>query len=110
MVALEAEFTAPDVGNKVSRDSVRDEKEGKIDEDAPFMGKTVLHEEIMADDAWYEALSDVGNVVLCRYRRHRRRQHRKSGLQSQTGFAQSDLEPKAKALRTQLSNGYYHVL
>ncbi|GMF41756.1 unnamed protein product [Phytophthora fragariaefolia] len=62
----------------------------------------------MADDARDEASSDVGNIVSRRGWRHRRR-HRKSGLRSQTGVAQGDSKPKAKAPQTRSSVGHYHV-
>ncbi|GMF38570.1 unnamed protein product [Phytophthora fragariaefolia] len=62
----------------------------------------------MADDARDEASSDVGNIVPRRGWR-RRRQQRKSGLRSQTGVAQGESEPKAKAPQTWSSDGHYHV-
>ncbi|GMF35164.1 unnamed protein product [Phytophthora fragariaefolia] len=62
----------------------------------------------MAYDARDEASSDVGNIVLRRCRRRRRR-HRNSGLRSQTGVAQGDSEPKAKAPQTRSSDEHYHV-
>ncbi|GMF42173.1 unnamed protein product [Phytophthora fragariaefolia] len=63
----------------------------------------------MEDDARDETSSDVGNIVPRRGRRRRRR-HRKSGLQAQSGVAQGDSEPKAKAPQPLSAYGHYHVI
>ncbi|GMF18525.1 unnamed protein product [Phytophthora fragariaefolia] len=69
----------------------------------------LVHVSRMADNARDEASSDVGNIVPRRDRRRRRR-HRTSGQQSQTGVAQGDSEPKAKAPQTRSPDERYHVI
>ncbi|GMF40514.1 unnamed protein product [Phytophthora fragariaefolia] len=109
LIAWEAGDTASNVGNFVPREPIKAKQEGRAGEDASCVGNIVPHKASMADDARDEASADVGNIVPRRGRRRRRR-HRKSGLPSQTGVAQGDSEPKAKAPQTRSSNGHYHVI
>ncbi|GMF17091.1 unnamed protein product [Phytophthora fragariaefolia] len=108
LIAWEARDTASNVGNLVPREPVKANQEGKVGEDASCVGNIVPHKASMADDVRDEASSDVGNIVPRRGQR-RRRWHRKSSLRSQTGVAQDDSEPKAKAPQTRSSDGHYHV-
>ncbi|GMF34099.1 unnamed protein product [Phytophthora fragariaefolia] len=107
LIAWEAKDTASNVGNSVPREPVKAKQEGKVGEDASCVGNIVPHKASMADDVRDEASSDVGNIVPRRGRHHIRR-HRKSGLRSQTGVAQDDSEPKAKAPQTRSLDGHYH--
>ncbi|GMF17485.1 unnamed protein product [Phytophthora fragariaefolia] len=105
LIAWEAGDT---VGNLVPREPVKAKQKRKVGEDASCVGNIVPHRANMANDARDEASLDVGNIVPRRGQRRRCR-HRKSGRQSQTGVAQGDTEPKAKAPQTRSSDGHYHL-
>ncbi|GMF25417.1 unnamed protein product [Phytophthora fragariaefolia] len=109
LIAWEAGDTASNEGNLLPHEPVKAKYEEKVGEDAYCVGNIVPHKASMVDDTWDEASSDVGNIVPRRGRRRRRR-HRKSGLLSQTGVAQGDSEPKAKAPQTRSPVGHYHVM